>query len=154
MYLSDGLPKLSECRYLTFTPSHSLNPNSSFTFCPQHPSSCPSSRNSKLKMLVFSVFTSPWTPPVLILSLVFYYLFPYFVTYHHFRKIPAPVAAKFSNLWLLVVARRGNRYATVHKIHERLGPVVRIQPNHVSLRDDEAIQVVYGHGNGFLKSCV
>jgi benzoate 4-monooxygenase len=35
-----------------------------------------------------------------------------------------------------------------------LGPVVRIQPNHVSLCDDEAINVVYGHGNGFLKAWV
>ncbi|KAF7510923.1 hypothetical protein GJ744_005753 [Endocarpon pusillum] len=48
--------------------------------------------------------------------------------------------------------RRGRRYKTVDDVHKRLGPVVRIQPNHVSIADPDAIQSVYGHGNGFTKS--
>lgn len=103
-------------------------------------------------MAVVSFLLSPWAPVALLFGLVAYYIYPYLVTYRHLRRIPAPFPAQFTNWWLLLVCRRGDRYDTVDKLHEKLGPVVRIQPNHVSLNDDQAIQVVYGHGNGFLKS--
>ncbi|KAJ4317246.1 hypothetical protein N0V84_007465 [Fusarium piperis] len=48
--------------------------------------------------------------------------------------------------------RRGKRFEIVDQVHRRLGPVVRIAPNHVSIADADAINVIYGHGNGFLKS--
>ncbi|TWU78035.1 hypothetical protein ED733_006637 [Metarhizium rileyi] len=80
------------------------------------------------------------------------YLLDYFVTNRKLREIPAPFGAQFSNLWLLMVCRRGSRYKTVDEYHARLGKVVRIQPNHVSIADDAAIPIIYGHGNGFLKS--
>lgn len=103
-------------------------------------------------MAVLNLILSPWAPVLALAGLVFYYLYPYFVTYKHLRDIPAPFPAQFSDLWLLSIVRRGKRYATVDEMHKKLGPVVRIQPNHVSINDDEAIQVIYGHGNGFLKS--
>lgn len=102
-------------------------------------------------MAVVNLFFSPWAlaaAPVLLLA---YYLYPYLVTYAPLRAIPAPFPAQFSNLWLLLVVRRGVRYAVVDELHKKLGPVVRIQPNHVSVADDAAIQEIYGHGNGFLK---
>ncbi|KAK1757159.1 benzoate 4-monooxygenase [Echria macrotheca] len=103
-------------------------------------------------MAVISLLLSPWAPAVLAVGLLVFYLFPYFVTYRHLRAVPAPFPAQFSDLWLLWSARRGHRYRTVDEAHQRLGPVVRIQPNHVSVNDDEAIQIILGHGNGFLKS--
>ena len=95
---------------------------------------------------------SNWAPVVLVLGFLGYYLHPYFITYRHLRDIPAPFPAAFTNWWLLSVCRRGNRYLVVDEIHKKLGPLVRIQPNHVSVNDDEAINAIYGHGNGFLKS--
>ncbi|KAL2152229.1 hypothetical protein VTH82DRAFT_5413 [Thermothelomyces myriococcoides] len=103
-------------------------------------------------MAIVSLVLSPWAPVAILAAAVVYYVYPYLVTYRHLRRIPAPFPAQFTNWWLLLVCRRGNRYETVDKLHKKLGPVVRIQPNHVSLCDDAAIQVVYGHGNGFLKS--
>ncbi|OLN89026.1 Benzoate 4-monooxygenase 3 [Colletotrichum chlorophyti] len=103
-------------------------------------------------MAILELLISPWAPVILTVGLAVYYLYPYLVTYGHLRSIPAPLPAQFTNFWLLAVVRRGDRYLTVDKVHEKLGPVVRIQPNHVSIADDEAIQVIYGHGNGFLKS--
>ncbi len=103
-------------------------------------------------MAVLNLLVSPWAPVVALAGLVFYYLFPYFVTYRHLRSIPAPFPAQFTNLWLLYTVRRGRRYLAVHELHEKLGPVVRIQPNHVSVADDNAIQAILGHGNGMLKS--
>jgi len=89
----------------------------------------------------------------LVVALAYYYLYPYFVTNGHLRDIPAPFPAAFTNWWLLYACRRGKRYLVVDEVHKKLGSkFVRIQPNHVSVADDEVIQIIYGHGNGFLKS--
>lgn len=98
------------------------------------------------------IFMSVWTAPLIGLCLAAYYLAPYVSTFAHLRDIPAPFPAQFSNLWLLSTCRRGGRYRIVDEVHQRLGKVVRIQPNHISVADDEAIGVIYGHGNGFLKA--
>jgi len=103
-------------------------------------------------MALLSLILSPWAALLPVAAAAAYYLYPYFVTFGHLRGIPAPFPAQFTNLWLLSVCRRGKRYAVVDEAHKRLGPLVRIQPNHVSVNDDEAIYVIYGHGNGFLKS--
>ncbi|KAB8073437.1 cytochrome P450 [Aspergillus leporis] len=81
-----------------------------------------------------------------------YYLVPYFWAFSHLRDIPGPPAALLSNFWLLIVCRAGKRYKYVDEAHKRYGPIVRIQPNHVSIADEEAIQTIYGHGTGLLKS--
>ena len=62
--------------------------------------------------------------------------------------------AAFSNLWLMYQCRLGRRYKAVDEAHKKYGKLVRIQPNHVSIADPDAIGVIYGHGNGFLKRCV
>ncbi|KAK1774745.1 cytochrome P450 [Copromyces sp. CBS 386.78] len=102
--------------------------------------------------IVDTLIASPWAPVALLVGVVLYYLVPYFVTYSALRNIPSTFPAQFTDLWLLSVARRGNRYERVDELHKKLGPVVRIQPNHVSILDDAAIPTIYGHGNGFLKS--
>lgn len=93
-----------------------------------------------------------WAIPAAAGLLVTTYIYAYFVSFASLRDIPAPSFAAFSNLWLLLVCRRGNRYLTVDKVHKKLGKFVRIQPNHISIADDDAINAVYGHGNGFLKA--
>ncbi|KAL7623763.1 hypothetical protein AAE478_005316 [Parahypoxylon ruwenzoriense] len=94
----------------------------------------------------------PWALGLGCIAVAVYYIYPYFATYGHLRGIPAPFLAQFTNWWLLITCRRGKRYLIVHEAHDKLGPVVRLQPNHVSIADDEAIPIIYGHGNGFLKS--
>ncbi len=89
-------------------------------------------------------------PYILLAFPLFYYLLPYFRKWSLWN-IPAPFPAAFSNLWLMYQCRRGRRYQAVDDAHKCLGPVIRIQPNHVSIADPEAIQLVYGHGNGFTK---
>lgn len=100
-------------------------------------------------MAIVGYLLSPWTAVVAVLS---YYLYPYLVTYAPLRDIPGPLAARLSGLWLFSTARRGKRFLLVHEAHKQYGPVMRIQPNHVSINDDDAIQAIYGHGNGFLKA--
>lgn len=91
---------------------------------------------------------SPW---LLLVLPVLYYLLPYLRNWT-IRDVPGPFIAKFSNLWLLWQCRHGRRYVAVHAAHQKHGKLVRIQPNHVSIADDEAINAIYGHGNGFLKA--
>ena len=85
---------------------------------------------------------------------VLYWIVPYLRTNKALRRIPAPFPAAFTNFWLLYHCRRGSRYRAVDDAHQALGPLVRIQPNHVSVADADAIQVIYGHGNGLLKRFV
>ncbi|KAI1357359.1 cytochrome P450 [Xylaria arbuscula] len=103
-------------------------------------------------MAIIHILASPWALAAALVAIVAYYIYPYLVTYGHFRGIPAPFPAQFTNWWLLYACRRGKRYLIVDEVHRKLGPVVRIQPNHISIADDEAIPIIYGHGNGFLKS--
>lgn len=92
--------------------------------------------------------------PYLFLGLVaIYYLLPYLQVWR-LRDIPSPGFAAFSNFWLLLQTRRGSRFLVVDDAHKRYGKLVRIAPRHVSIADDNAIQAVYGHGNGFLKAYV
>jgi benzoate 4-monooxygenase len=103
-------------------------------------------------MSVVNILLSPWALAAGLALLATSYIYAHFVTYNHLRNIAAPFPAQFTNLWLFSTARRGRRFEIVHQVHGRLGKVVRIQPNHVSIADDAAIQDIYGHGNGFLKS--
>lgn len=100
-------------------------------------------------MAIVDFLISPYTIPV---AFVLYYVIPYFTSNASIRDVPGPLAAKFSYLWLLLQSRRGRRYLSVDEAHKKYGTFVRIQPNHVSIADAAAIPLVYGHGNGFLKS--
>jgi hypothetical protein len=86
---------------------------------------------------------------ILLLPLQFYIL-PYLQRFR-LRSIPGPFLAAFSNLWLMYQCRRGQRYRAVDDAHKKYGPVVRIQPNHVSINDPRAIPIIYGHGKFFMK---
>lgn len=102
-------------------------------------------------MAVLDLIITPYLPVIL---LVLYYAVPYFTTNKALRAVPGPFFASISNLWLLLQARQGKRYLSVHAAHKKYGKLVRIQPDHVSVADDSAINAIYGHGNGFLKRFV
>lgn len=101
-----------------------------------------------LLALLFSPFAMALAIPI---SLTLYYILPYFTTYRRINKVPGPFSAKFSNIWIGLSARSGQKYAAVDWAHRQYGKVVRIGFNHVSIADETALNIVYGHGNGFLK---
>lgn len=100
------------------------------------------------------MIVSHWALLVGPIFLISYYLIPYLWTYRSLRSIPGPITAKLTNFWLLYACRAGKRYHYVDEAHKRYGPIVRIQPNHVSIADEEVINTIYGHGNGLLKTYV
>lgn len=105
-------------------------------------------------MTLLNLFFTPYIILLAPLYIVLYYIIPYFTAYSHLNAIPGPISAKFSNIWLALSARRGQKFAAVDWAHRKYGKVVRVGFNHVSIADERALQVVYGHGNGFLKECV
>jgi len=105
-------------------------------------------------MALLDLLLTPYTLLLIPLYLAVYYILPYLTTYSYLSSIPGPVTAKFSNIWLAFSARRGQKFAAVDWAHRKYGKIVRVGFNHVSIADERALQVVYGHGNGFLKECV
>ncbi|RHZ73123.1 hypothetical protein CDV55_108553 [Aspergillus turcosus] len=101
--------------------------------------------------MITDLVTPQTTGFILLGLLAAYYIIPY-LQKGHLRDIPSPSFAAVSNLWLLLQARRGHRFLKVDEAHKKYGKLVRIAPRHVSIADDDAIQAIYGHGNGFLKS--
>lgn len=100
-------------------------------------------------MAVVDFLLSPFT---IAIGLLLFFIVPYITSNTALRSVPGPFIAKFTNLWLLLQARQGKRYLSVDAAHKKYGKLVRIQPDHVSIADEAAIPIVYGHGNGFLKS--
>jgi benzoate 4-monooxygenase len=86
------------------------------------------------------------TPAILFLILA------YVMDPQAIRSIPGPFLAKFTDVWLGWVSVHGHRSEVVHEMHKKYGTFVRLAPNHVSISDPEALQIVYAHGNGSLKS--
>jgi benzoate 4-monooxygenase len=102
-------------------------------------------------MTLLNALLTPWIGLFIPLYIALYYIIPYFTTYSSIAKIPGPFSAKFSNIWLGLSARRGQKYAAVDWAHRKYGRIVRVGYNHVSIANERALQAVYGHGNGFLK---
>ncbi|OJJ46222.1 hypothetical protein ASPZODRAFT_142843 [Penicilliopsis zonata CBS 506.65] len=98
--------------------------------------------------MLLSTLLSPYT---LVAVVAVYFVLPYLKLWR-LSDIPSPSVAAFTNLWLMLQARRGQRSITVHEMHKKYGKMVRIGPNHISIADDAAIQTIYAHGNGFLKA--
>ena len=86
------------------------------------------------------------------LWLLLYYLIPYYTTFSLLRPIPGSPLARLSDLWLAYHSRLGNRYLAIHTAHLKHGCVIRIGYNHISIASEQAIPLIYAHGNGFLKS--
>jgi len=85
-------------------------------------------------------------------AFVLIHVVPYFYDPHGIRLYPGPFIAKFSDIWLGLVAKNGHRSEVVHEMHKKYGPLVRLAPNHISVADPDALAIIYAHGNGALKS--
>jgi benzoate 4-monooxygenase len=80
------------------------------------------------------------------------HIVPYILDPYNLRNVPGPFWAKFTDFWLVFVSGQGHRSEVVHELHKKYGPVVRIAPNHISIADPDALQAIYGHSTGTIKS--
>ncbi|KAJ6194680.1 cytochrome P450, partial [Bipolaris maydis] len=65
---------------------------------------------------------------------------------------PGPFWARYSPIWLVLQCRRARRSVAVMQQHKIHGDFVLIAPNHVSINNLEAVNTIYGHKSGFVKS--
>ncbi|KAG8937897.1 hypothetical protein FRC00_010612 [Tulasnella sp. 408] len=106
-------------------------------------------------MSLLSILLDPLLGPLIACGIiVVVHAVPFFVDRFGYRKsgIPGPFLAQLSDSWLARQAASGKRSEAVHEEHKKYGSFVRIAPNHISISDPEALQVIYAHGNGTLKT--
>lgn len=60
------------------------------------------------------------------------------------RKVPGPVAARFTNLFYLDRVRHGRFHYENKTLHGKYGPVLRLGENLVSIDDPRALKTIYG----------
>ncbi|KAH7335690.1 cytochrome P450 [Rhizoctonia solani] len=82
-----------------------------------------------------------------------YYLVPYLRDPYDYRhRFSGPWLAELSSWWISYAALAGKQCDVIRKQHEKYGTFVRIGPNHISISDPDALEAVYGHRSGALKS--
>ncbi|VDB94145.1 unnamed protein product [Peniophora sp. CBMAI 1063] len=89
---------------------------------------------------------------LVVLGVVVAHVVPWAVDGRGLRAYPGPWLAQFSDLWLAWTASHGHRCETVHELHNKYGPFVRIAPNHISVAARDAIPTIYAHGSNLMKS--
>lgn len=65
-------------------------------------------------------------------------------------KVPGPWYTKFTSIvWFKYQEFNSNRRESVHRLHQKYGPVVRLSPNEVSFTSNDAIQEIYASGGSW-----
>ncbi|KIX96549.1 uncharacterized protein Z520_07815 [Fonsecaea multimorphosa CBS 102226] len=68
------------------------------------------------------------------------------------RHIPGPRLAAATSLWLYVEDNKPTIVKTTRRLHSQYGPLVRIAPNHVSIKDaDTYLKTIYQQASHFNK---
>ncbi|KAK1760108.1 cytochrome P450 [Echria macrotheca] len=58
-------------------------------------------------------------------------------------SVPGPLLARLTYKWLIAVDTSGYRGRTVHELHKKYGPVVRLSPSEVSFSSKDAVKSIY-----------
>jgi hypothetical protein len=90
-----------------------------------------------------ALFSSSLTTTVIIGFLGLIYLF-YVREATPLRKVPGPLVASFSKLWMVHKTRQLKRHEIDLELHKKYGPVVRIGPTYVSVSSPSALKQIYG----------
>lgn len=68
------------------------------------------------------------------------------------RHIPGPWYTSLSKLWIIYKTVQGVRAKSIHDLHLKYGPWVRIGPDEISISDQDAIVPIYGPTSKFSKT--
>ena len=67
------------------------------------------------------------------------------------RKIPGPIFAGFTRLFLVYHAAQGDGHTLYQDLHQKYGRMVRVGPIKVSISDPDVIPVIYNIGSKYDK---
>lgn len=79
------------------------------------------------------------------IGIFFFNLLRFFGPLH----VPGPRLYALTSWRLAYEDWKGTRTRTIHQLHQKYGPVVRIGPNEVSFNSLSALKTIYGAGSGF-----
>lgn len=65
------------------------------------------------------------------------------------RGVPGPKLYALTKWRLAYDGWKGAQTTTIHQLHQKYGPVVRISPNEISFSSLAALKTIYGAGSGF-----
>lgn len=70
---------------------------------------------------------------------------------HPLRSYPGPLLSTISRIPYIIAYTQGRLHLYVRTLHEQYGDVVRIAPDELSYRDDQAWKDIYGRSSNFAK---
>lgn len=105
-----------------------------------------------LEKVLGQLTTGPITVLIITLTLPFLLRCIYRCILHPLSHIPGPLLPKTTSLWLHYHAYIGDEASTIHKLHQRYGPLVRVAPSEVDIADADAIAPIYISKGGFPKA--
>jgi cytochrome P450 len=76
----------------------------------------------------------------------------YRIYFHPLSHITGPLLPKLTSLWLHYHAYVGNEASSIHLLHLKYGPFVRVSPNEVDISDADAVHPIYISRGGFPKA--
>lgn len=76
----------------------------------------------------------------------------YRAAFHPLSKFPGPVAASITGWWRNKKYNDGNWHKDIVDLHRQYGHIVRIAPNELSIVDEHAMKMLYGHGHNAPKT--
>ncbi|KAK0755666.1 hypothetical protein N5P37_011778 [Trichoderma harzianum] len=70
------------------------------------------------------------------------------------RNVPGPFIAKLTAAWMLYIDLSGQRSNTIHNLHKKYGPIVRVSPSEVCFASPAALMEIYGAHSKYPKAAV
>jgi hypothetical protein len=67
-------------------------------------------------------------------------------------NVPGPKMYAVTKWWMVWTYFTNKRTKTIHKLHQKYGPVVRVGPNELVFSGQEPMKVIYGAGAVFSKT--
>ncbi|KAI9818759.1 MAG: hypothetical protein M1827_007579 [Pycnora praestabilis] len=101
-------------------------------------------------LLAHVEFSYWWGAIVAVLFVLYQAVYPW--VFSPLKNIPGPWYAVYTKWWLVYKTVKGVRALTIHELHEKYGPWVRVAPNEVSTSDGEAIIPIYGVNSNYVKT--
>lgn len=109
--------------------------------------------NSIQSRLTVRTLTSSPSLLLAVSGIIFFLiLIAYRIYFHPLAGIPGPFPAKITGQWRSVCYWKGTWHDDILRVHRQYGQVVRIAPNEVSVVDQHAMKLLYGHGHNALKT--
>jgi hypothetical protein len=100
-----------------------------------------------LLMAFYNYIPSLWHSLLFLLTflIVYFFIYPAFLSPLSKLDIPnADPLAKYTPLWILWRRNTQRENRTLYEAHQKLGPIVRVGPNEISVNSLEGLRVIYG----------